>query len=980
MIPFTSCLRFNQRPERWRVVQTQSVAIGVQVDGLPGNNVSIEFSADNRVDECSKLTEPTENKSELPVADLMLIEALENDETRNRITGKFLTLQRRAKLTKAHSQSLSLPSHITVLLDNLTNRQTQCLLRKIDCWQFSAFTLDITTGGRSLPVLLLHLTDLYGLVDYFKLDPVKVWKCFSMIESEYHSNNPYHNAIHATDVTQAMHCFLQEPKILDHLTPLEKMSALIAAVTHDLDHPGVNQPFLVATSNHLASLYKNSSVLENHHWRSAVSCMLNSEVFSHLGSQDWSDLVYQIQSFILATDITRHQEFLTTFKKHIDEGTLDLRDYECRQFLLQIAMKCADISNPCRPWEISKKWSDKVCEEFFRQGDYERDLKLPVTSMCDRTKTPAAKIQTGFIKYVVNLLFELWSEYLDTSFSKMLVEHLKTNLSNWEEILRENQCSGSEIAKENSPLSEENDCSSSPNSEDDAISITMSKGRRYTLPLILPQYLPITRMRRETIPDVKYNAVDCLANQGEKQLLQHQPASFPPYTRSARQVTISTQLRSNTSCKAEAESESFVKSGSSDSSSECPNGLCPFHSASSSSSAAVQSSNVENDSNHDKCDNGYYHNCNGGNRQNRWSNVPDIPFKDIDKCQPCRPPESDENSNVTEYIVLPACTMTSPNSQNTSPIHKLLRRGSEPVDLKYLKQVEIIVSGLHGGLRGGNALNMPYLKPRRGSMPNPSMGLFCGQEVTIGSKPNVARRCSLPVHDGISREYRRCLGNQFIEHLAHISSSGSENDTSITTSLANNIDTRRSSDTTSDLSKTSNAVNGNCPNAFLNRRKSAPLLGHCHDTLSTLYASAISDDALSEKSNDSLSKSIDRNISVAEGNLWRLARRHSSLSLEYLHKTPSSYQHVTSRPVVKFDCQTSSGLELLTGIWCSRAFVEQTTDNRGPCRSESSVQLSLHSAYNEQQNSGIDVCVSQYLLTRGRRSSAPVTFSSSVVA
>ena len=45
-------------------------------------------------------------------------------------------------------------------------------------------------------------------------------------------------------------------QIYQHLTPLEKLAALIAAVCHDLDHPGVNQPFLIATDNHLAALYK----------------------------------------------------------------------------------------------------------------------------------------------------------------------------------------------------------------------------------------------------------------------------------------------------------------------------------------------------------------------------------------------------------------------------------------------------------------------------------------------------------------------------------------------------------------------------------------------------------------------------------------------------------------------------------------------------------------------------------------------------
>lgn len=49
---------------------------------------------------------------------------------------------------------------------------------------------------------------------------------------------------------------IQFVQIRTHINSLEIMASLIAAVTHDLDHPGVNQPFLVATSNHLATLYE----------------------------------------------------------------------------------------------------------------------------------------------------------------------------------------------------------------------------------------------------------------------------------------------------------------------------------------------------------------------------------------------------------------------------------------------------------------------------------------------------------------------------------------------------------------------------------------------------------------------------------------------------------------------------------------------------------------------------------------------------
>lgn len=36
---------------------------------------------------------------------------------------------------------------------------------------------------------------------------------------------------------------------------------------------------------------------------------------------------------------------------------------------LQIALKCADVCNPCRVWELSRQWSERVCEEFYRQGE-----------------------------------------------------------------------------------------------------------------------------------------------------------------------------------------------------------------------------------------------------------------------------------------------------------------------------------------------------------------------------------------------------------------------------------------------------------------------------------------------------------------------------------------------------------------------------------------------------------------------------------
>lgn len=53
---------------------------------------------------------------------------------------------------------------------------------------------------------------------------------------------------------------------------------------------------------------------------------------------------------------------------HVANDDLDMRKDADRHFILQIALKCADISNPCRSWSTCKNWSKRVCDEFFQQG------------------------------------------------------------------------------------------------------------------------------------------------------------------------------------------------------------------------------------------------------------------------------------------------------------------------------------------------------------------------------------------------------------------------------------------------------------------------------------------------------------------------------------------------------------------------------------------------------------------------------------
>jgi len=318
------------------------------------------------------------------------------------------------------------------LLEDSSPGLVQLLLARSHRWNFSAFLLDRFSGGHSLSTLCLHLFHKLGLIGHFGLDPADCHSFFRLVESGYHSNNPYHTALHAADVTQAIAVFISQPKIAKHLTKLELLAALTAAVCHDLDHPGVNEKYLVSTGSHLAVLYDNRSVLENHHWRSAIACFIESGLARYLTDSQFSEFADLVRSMVLATDISRQQEFLKLLKHFLDNGDCDMALAPRRHFILQIAIKCADISNPCRLWPVSKLWSLRCCEEFFRQGDAERDLGLPLTPFCDRFNCTVAKLQQGFYTIICEPLYKEWHRFLASPLSASLLTNLYTNQAMWE--------------------------------------------------------------------------------------------------------------------------------------------------------------------------------------------------------------------------------------------------------------------------------------------------------------------------------------------------------------------------------------------------------------------------------------------------------------------------------------------------------------------------------------------------------------------
>lgn len=66
---------------------------------------------------------------------------------------------------------------------------------------------------QKINVVLQNKIDIWSTYFFFKYNLTIFTLFLALIENGYHGSNPYHNSVHAADVTQAMHCYLQEVQV-----------------------------------------------------------------------------------------------------------------------------------------------------------------------------------------------------------------------------------------------------------------------------------------------------------------------------------------------------------------------------------------------------------------------------------------------------------------------------------------------------------------------------------------------------------------------------------------------------------------------------------------------------------------------------------------------------------------------------------------------------------------------------------------------
>ncbi|XP_045527446.1 high affinity cAMP-specific and IBMX-insensitive 3',5'-cyclic phosphodiesterase 8 isoform X5 [Pieris brassicae] len=341
-----------------------------------------------------------------------------------------------------HKQSLQTSGQLREILDTAL------------CWDFEIFHLEDLTRGR--PLTHLGLTLMGGRFDVcaaLECDERTLLHWLTIIETNYHAVNTYHNSTHAADVLQAVACFIEKDRLKNLLEPLEAAAALISAAAHDIDHPGTSSAFLCNARHSLAILYNDVAVLESHHAALTFKLTLNDDrvnIFKNLDRDTFKSVRHNVIDMILATEMTKHFEHLAKFVNvfyakstgskedgmHTDEplslDTTALTSQENVILVKRMMIKCADVSNASRPQKFAFEWARRIAEEYFLQTDEEKAKELPVVMpMFDRASCSIPRSQIGFIDYIIIDMMEAWSAFIDMP---ELVTHARNNHQRWREL------------------------------------------------------------------------------------------------------------------------------------------------------------------------------------------------------------------------------------------------------------------------------------------------------------------------------------------------------------------------------------------------------------------------------------------------------------------------------------------------------------------------------------------------------------------
>jgi high affinity cGMP-specific 3',5'-cyclic phosphodiesterase 9 len=268
-----------------------------------------------------------------------------------------------------------------------------------------------------LPNIIMYLFKTFILsFEYKKISPLAL-KEFIVDVCDAYLEVPYHNLHHATNVLHITYMLLNKCELYDKLNPDILFATLIAALVHDIGHPGTNNLFEINTFSDLALKYNDMSVLEQYHCALAFDLMKKHNLYSNMNREDFCLVRKTIVACILGTDMAHHKAITELLIKKTTTG-FDFKMLDEQILACKLLLHAADIGNPIQTNELCEEWSTLVNQEFHNQAVKETEHGITPTYPLVSSEM---SFYSGEMKYIQFVCLPYW-EALTNIFPKLVDE------------------------------------------------------------------------------------------------------------------------------------------------------------------------------------------------------------------------------------------------------------------------------------------------------------------------------------------------------------------------------------------------------------------------------------------------------------------------------------------------------------------------------------------------------------------------------
>eukprot|EP00929_Paragymnodinium_shiwhaense_P041243 TRINITY_DN21433_c0_g1_i1.p1 TRINITY_DN21433_c0_g1~~TRINITY_DN21433_c0_g1_i1.p1 ORF type:complete len:564 (-),score=102.76 TRINITY_DN21433_c0_g1_i1:443-2134(-) len=310
-----------------------------------------------------------------------------------------------------------------------------------DEWSFDTFELSRLTQKRPLECAAWEAMRRESLFADTGIDPDVARSFLKQVEGAYKNQDqtPYHNNLHAADVTQAVHAMLVDFGFDAYFDSISRLSLVLSAAVHDMGHDGRTNAFHVNIRDDLALTHNDQSVLENFHISSAFKLLASrpeANLLRRMSPEYFQRIRFEMINSVLATDMAHHFTRVAQFKTLEKNLGSDPADWTAEENALNnlhaMLLHAADIGAPTKKPSLADQWAERVITEFFEQGAEEELRQLPISPLCDRRTTKKAGSQVGFLRFIVEPTWQLLAK-LRARVEEVALQSLQENISLWDE-------------------------------------------------------------------------------------------------------------------------------------------------------------------------------------------------------------------------------------------------------------------------------------------------------------------------------------------------------------------------------------------------------------------------------------------------------------------------------------------------------------------------------------------------------------------